>query len=245
LTNARATSGTHTRGTGRGAISVLTPVQERFLAGFFSGSDCPFYLSGGTALSAYYLHHRYSDDLDFFTRDRETLRGTDRYVERATLAAGLRVERVTHLGDLVKYFLSGDPQPEHRLVNIEFVFDTPPYFAAPQSFDGVLVDDLLSIAVNKVTIHTRYEPKDYVDLYLIVRTGRLRLEDLIPKAKEKMVGLDELTIGAHFAKVEDLPNLEAFERAYMLLPIDWVDLVDFYREWSARLFDMIPPRGRS
>ena len=26
-----------------------------------------FYFTGGTALSAFYLHHRYSDDLDFFS----------------------------------------------------------------------------------------------------------------------------------------------------------------------------------
>ncbi len=26
-----------------------------------------FYLTGGTALAAYYLHHRYSEDLDFFS----------------------------------------------------------------------------------------------------------------------------------------------------------------------------------
>lgn len=26
-----------------------------------------FYLTGGTALAAFYLHHRYSEDLDFFS----------------------------------------------------------------------------------------------------------------------------------------------------------------------------------
>ncbi|MBI5729257.1 MAG: nucleotidyl transferase AbiEii/AbiGii toxin family protein [Candidatus Magasanikbacteria bacterium] len=26
-----------------------------------------FYLTGGTALAEYYLHHRYSEDLDFFS----------------------------------------------------------------------------------------------------------------------------------------------------------------------------------
>jgi|LSQX01.2.fsa_nt_gb hypothetical protein len=31
----------------------------------------PFYLTGGTALSRYYLSHRYSEDLDFFCHDQE------------------------------------------------------------------------------------------------------------------------------------------------------------------------------
>lgn len=157
----------------------------------------------------------------------------------------MEIERVVPRGDLIQYFFSGDPQSKHRMVKSELLFDPPPYFAEPRSFDGVMVDDLVSIAVNKVTIHTRFEPKDYVDLYLIVRSGRFRLEDLIPKAKEKMVGLDELTIGAYFKKVEDLPNLEEFQKEYMLVPLDLADLVRFYREWAGRLFDIIPPHRRS
>lgn len=31
--------------------------------------NTPFYLTGGTALSRYYLNHRHSDDLDFFTNN--------------------------------------------------------------------------------------------------------------------------------------------------------------------------------
>jgi Nucleotidyl transferase AbiEii toxin, Type IV TA system len=72
---------------------------------------CPFYLSGGTALSGFYLQHRYSDDLDFFTRDREGLRAPGRYVEQAVAAAGLQIERIVPRGDLVQYFFSGDHTP--------------------------------------------------------------------------------------------------------------------------------------
>ena len=32
-----------------------------------------FFLTGGTALSVFYLHHRYSNDLDLFTRDAVNL----------------------------------------------------------------------------------------------------------------------------------------------------------------------------
>jgi len=34
--------------------------------GRFQSAKTPFFLTGGTALSRYYTHHRYSDDLDFF-----------------------------------------------------------------------------------------------------------------------------------------------------------------------------------
>jgi predicted nucleotidyltransferase component of viral defense system len=43
---------------------ILTPLQEAVLHALFSLTDA-FYLTGGTALSAYYLEHRLSIDLDF------------------------------------------------------------------------------------------------------------------------------------------------------------------------------------
>ena len=49
--------------------SILTVRQQQLLRLFSSNPNIKehFYLSGGTALAEYYLHHRYSEDLDFFT----------------------------------------------------------------------------------------------------------------------------------------------------------------------------------
>lgn len=52
-----------------GKIQILTKNQQALLhlvAGNGYLRD-RFYFTGGTALSAYYLKHRYSDDLDFFS----------------------------------------------------------------------------------------------------------------------------------------------------------------------------------
>ncbi|NUO82117.1 nucleotidyl transferase AbiEii/AbiGii toxin family protein [candidate division KSB1 bacterium] len=46
--------------------TLLTTSQNSFLTEFFQLTQ-DFYLTGGTALSAYYLQHRYSEDLDLFT----------------------------------------------------------------------------------------------------------------------------------------------------------------------------------
>jgi predicted nucleotidyltransferase component of viral defense system len=54
--------------------NVLTPLQRDFLSAFFARSIAePFFLTGGTALAAFYLHHRYSEDLDLFTLDHDAL----------------------------------------------------------------------------------------------------------------------------------------------------------------------------
>jgi predicted nucleotidyltransferase component of viral defense system len=41
--------------------------------------DSPFYLTGGTALSRYYLNHRWSDDLDFFVNGIDSF---SKWIER-------------------------------------------------------------------------------------------------------------------------------------------------------------------
>ncbi|MEW6607226.1 MAG: nucleotidyl transferase AbiEii/AbiGii toxin family protein [bacterium] len=50
-------------------IQVLTKSQKKLLKeiSLFSAMKNDFFLTGGTALSAFYLQHRYSEDLDFFT----------------------------------------------------------------------------------------------------------------------------------------------------------------------------------
>jgi hypothetical protein len=163
-------------------------------------------------------------------------------VEEAAAGAGLTIERKLPRGDLVQYFFSGDPDPRHPLLKTELLFDPPPYFAPPRLFDGVQVDDILNIAVNKITIQTRFEPKDYVDIYMIVKAGRLKIEEMIPLAKQKMLGLDEVAIGAYFRQALRLPNLVEYQHGYLVAPIDLADLQRFFSEWADRLFAVIPPR---
>ncbi|MDP2905864.1 MAG: nucleotidyl transferase AbiEii/AbiGii toxin family protein, partial [Candidatus Omnitrophota bacterium] len=52
---------------------ILTSDQKKFLqlASEENYIASEFYLSGGTALSAFYLFHRYSEDLDFFIEKEE------------------------------------------------------------------------------------------------------------------------------------------------------------------------------
>jgi predicted nucleotidyltransferase component of viral defense system len=48
--------------------NILTPLQRRFLNAFSQTElKKDFFLTGGTALAHFYLQHRLSDDLDFFT----------------------------------------------------------------------------------------------------------------------------------------------------------------------------------
>jgi predicted nucleotidyltransferase component of viral defense system len=49
---------------------LLTRDQKDLLLRFRDSPLCRrFYLTGGTALAAFYLHHRLSEDLDFFSEN--------------------------------------------------------------------------------------------------------------------------------------------------------------------------------
>jgi predicted nucleotidyltransferase component of viral defense system len=60
----------------------LTPLQRAFLKHFFATPlGQRFFLTGGTALAAFHLHHRLSDDLDLFTLDDDALTEVDHQIE--------------------------------------------------------------------------------------------------------------------------------------------------------------------
>ncbi|MDP3766745.1 MAG: nucleotidyl transferase AbiEii/AbiGii toxin family protein, partial [Dehalococcoidia bacterium] len=205
----------------------------------------PFYLSGGTALGGYYLAHRYSDDLDFFTRDRANLEPAAHreQLERAVSRTGLSIERSVRHGDHLQYALSGDTGP-HALVKVEFLVDPPPHFVSPERQDTAYVDGVLAIGVNKLTALGRREPKDYVDLYEIIRSGRQTLDDLIQLATQKDPGITLLVLADDFDSVVELSGVADLQRRYMVAALDWHELVRFYQREAGRLRELVPPRER-
>ncbi len=77
-------------------MTLLTPFQGEFLKAFSrTDLNAAFYLTGGTALSAFYLQHRLSEDLDFFTSDPGIFHRVPRVIESlaSELGCGLKVER--------------------------------------------------------------------------------------------------------------------------------------------------------
>ncbi|MEO5643529.1 MAG: nucleotidyl transferase AbiEii/AbiGii toxin family protein [Bacteroidia bacterium] len=54
-------------------INQLYPLQDKILS-ILAQKGLSFYLTGGTALSLYFLHHRYSDELDFFLNNSPAFR---------------------------------------------------------------------------------------------------------------------------------------------------------------------------
>lgn len=97
--------------------TVLTPLQNKFLGEFFELTS-DFWLTGGTALSAFYLHHRYSEDLDLFTdkedvfqkRDENNIKKPKKKKSRKKLLIAIGVAVVIFSLIVVNLKKKGSPQ---------------------------------------------------------------------------------------------------------------------------------------
>ncbi len=81
----------------------------------------PFYLTGGTALSAFYLRHRLSEDLDFFTDIPDALSRVLPILE--TIAAGVGAKMVVRRE--FRTFLEAHIETSTEKVRVDFALDSP------------------------------------------------------------------------------------------------------------------------
>ena len=210
---------------------VLTSEQERALAVIsrHPALASSFYLSGGTALTAYYLQHRYSDDLDFFTAEKEfpqtAVEAVIRDMQTALDAPEAEYRR---LHDRRVFFMrttSGE-------LKIEFTFYPFPRLNPSIPHEGIAVDSLEDISANKLmALIDRIESKDFVDLYFLMNKKKMTIARIADLVRRKFsLTLDPLTLGSELAKAR---FLDALPR--MIAPLTLVQLKSFFSEEAIRL----------
>lgn len=190
--------------------TILNKNQIRFLAEVkavpFLADN--FYLTGGTALAAFYLRHRYSEDLDFFSEQEIDFLNLDVTVKKIKENLGASKVDFQQSFNRNLFFLSfGD-----EIVKTEFTYFPFPRIEKGIRKDGIAVDSLLDIAVNKLfTIYQRTRARDYIDLYCIIKHAHFTVPELIAKAKVKFDWhIDSLQLGTQFIKVteaKDYPRM--------------------------------------
>lgn len=190
----------------------LYPLQDRVL-NLIDGAGTPFYLTGGTALSRFYLNHRYSDDLDLFQNDSTTFQEDlekllNSLGKKFDVNVALRSEKFLRLG-----VSRGDVQ-----FNMEFVNDVPFHLGEIKTFSVFSrVDNVYNILSNKVTaIMTREEIKDIVDVVSIAKTYPVDWKEIFQSAESKSAGVFPPGVAQKIGEY-DLSNLSF---------IKWVKEVD-------------------
>lgn len=212
------------------AATTLTSLQQRALRRFARETDlsAEFVLSGGTALAAFHLHHRRSDDLDFFSRQPVDSLRVRRFID--TLRDELDATDVEpiRLYDRHLFILTVAGE------SLKVEFTQYPYAAleSPVSEDGVLIESLRDIAADKLAaLLDRFEPKDYYDLYALFTGGHTILTRLRADAQIKFgIRVDPIQLGAAFARSANLPILP-----YLVTPIEKTDVQKFFDDLARGL----------
>lgn len=182
-----------------------------------------FYLTGGTALAGFYLNHRYSEDLDFFSETEFDIIQLDVILKK--IIEKLSISRVDFQQNYNRnlFFLHFN----REVVKTEFTYFPFSRIEKGEKEYGIQIDSLLDIAVNKLfSIYQRTQARDYIDLYVIVKGKKYAIEDLIKKAKSKFDWyIDPLQLGAQFVKVK-----EAKDYPRMVLEINPDEVEKFFLE---------------
>jgi len=191
-----------------------------------SNTDTEFYLTGGTAASRGYLHHRFSDDLDFFVNDdnRFTL-WADRF--RHTLLSLPDSECTVQVNEnrFVRLLL----EYQNISLKIELINDVPARVGTP-SFHPQLgrLDTAENILANKVSAAVdRNEPKDLADIWGFCTKLNLNLRAAITNAQGKAAGIFPADVARVLCSVNqsdwevvnwiERPPLKQFQSGLILL----------------------------
>ncbi|MFT5207693.1 MAG: putative nucleotidyltransferase component of viral defense system [Candidatus Omnitrophota bacterium] len=196
--------------------TILTPLQVTVLKALFKDKEFSkhFYLTGGTALAGFYLYHRYSDDLNFFTH-AENMYFLWPLIQRTAALSPMKIE--TRTPNFIRIQVQGELQ-------VDFVLDVPYRKGLPITKDKCRIDTLENIILNKISaIQGRLDPKDYVDLYFLLKDREKDILKLLAEAKAKDSSIEPFL----WSKIiGDVTSFRTLPR--MILPVDLKYVVTFF-----------------
>ncbi len=184
-------------------------------------------------MAEFYLHHRLSEDLDFFSEEEIGSQTVFTFLKSIQKSAGIKKIDAQQSFNRNLFFLhlqDGD------VIKTEFTYFPFLRIEKKNKIGNLFVDSLLDIAVNKVfTIYQKPRSRDFIDLYLILQAKRWNIADLVKKAKIKFDWhIDPLQLASQFLQakeVKDYPKM--IEK---LKPEVWQN---FFEEEARRLKEQI------
>ncbi len=168
----------------------LYPLQDRLLQEI-GKTHTSFYLTGGTLLSRFILHHRYSADLDFFVKADPDFLDKVRKAMDPVLEKFPQAELSSSQEANVRYFV----QEEDLKLKIEFINDVKYRSGQPARItNGIYVDTWENVLSNKVTALSRNAAKDFIDIFFISMKFAFNWEVIIDDAKKKDAYINEIEV---------------------------------------------------
>jgi hypothetical protein len=218
---------------GRG---LLTPLQRAFLSAFAGLPDqSAFFLTGGTALAEFYLGHRFSYDLDFFTPQESLILPFSYQVEALSRDGELQVAVVRRFATYVEFLVTQGGES----LRVDLALDAPFQLEAPVVSEyGVRVNSFADLRVDKLlAYYGRAEPRDAVDLHFILRQASL--DTLLDLAAQKDPGFDLYWFAVALGRAAEYPDELDRWPVKMLAELSPVDLKQAFQEMAVELMGRI------
>jgi len=208
---------------------ILEPKQITFLD-VFARSDIAthFYLSGGTALAAFYLRHRRSEYLDFFSEHEINPMVIDVFLKSHKKDLGFTHTEYQQSFNRNLFFLH---YPD-GVLKTEFTYFPFTRIERGMREGALQIDSLRDIAVNKVfTIARQIRARDFIDLFFVLQKESWTIPHLVRDARLKFDShIDLVHFGAQLLKAE-----EAKDVPRMLVPFDQAACVAYFIQAAAAL----------
>ena len=190
-----------------------------------------FYLAGGTALSEFYLRHRKSEDLDFFTQEELSLPSLKKFVGSIESRVPLDKVEYQHGFGLYTFFF----YPKGEVAKYKIDFGQYPFGTIEElrNIDELLVESLYDIAVDKAhTVSIRPRLRDFIDLYFILQKKKnWSFQELTQKGQEKFeIIVDPLQLGENLMQVSNLQDMPI-----MIKEVDMKKVQHFFLKEAKKL----------
>jgi len=215
-----------------------SPAQRDVLVNLITHPDIEknFFLTGGTALSVFYLHHRISDDIDLFAKDFTDLSEISFWIKTRWPSESITIKEASQFVsflvrevkvDFVIDSLSTDEQRSRHL------FETGRHLS---------IDTISNIVSNKLcAVVSRTEPKDYIDLFMILKYfSNIEISEVYRMSCLKDAIFDDPPTAAYqletgIAFIKQNPALVPAVRQN----IDMKDFYEFYEKLAQWLYKLI------
>jgi len=163
-----------------------------------------FYLTGGTVLSAFYYHHRQSEDIDLFSEKPFDQNRVHSWMNKQHCLSGWKLTYRQVFERQTYEIIWGS----HR-GKIEFVhYDFAPIEKSGIAYQSFTIDSLSDIAVNKLlTISQRTTTKDFVDLYFLLKKDFSWWDLMHGVAHKFKMEIEPLYLSSLLAKADELDTL--------------------------------------
>lgn len=208
---------------------ALTALKRDFLLEFFAQRQ-DFFLTGGTALSVFYLDHRKSYDLDLFTPQMVDWFQIDALLALICQRIGAEHRSVTKTPLFCRHELVRGQEKEI----VDLVVEQVPQIEEKKNhFGQIIVDTPREIGINKICmLVSRSEIKDVIDLLFLSRQGFDVLAN-VTAAKRKEASLEPALLSYLLSQlhVAEMPS-------YLIQPISSGELTDFIANLKRELSEI-------